>query len=247
VAFESTPTQSSYRIYRQWLTLADGIVADMRTRGMRGRAELPPDLLDVRPWQWAGFRTEVRYTFFIDFPLNMQEIAKSIRERIRKAQKAGYVCRQTTDTTQVLCCLQGTEERQGYHHGLTTEDLEQARTLMGDEALRMYVCFSTAEEPVSARVCLHTPGSRAIGWIAGTRAEHFPAGASQFLDYFSFMDLQAAGATGFDMVGANIPSIAAAKLGWGGRLMPSYTVETFSGRNLAHWVYDWYRFQRMGK
>lgn len=244
VVFESTPTQSMYRIYRQWLAVADNIVADMRVRGMHGRVELPPDVIDVRSWQWAGFRTEVRYTFFIDFPLDMQQVAKATRERIRKAQKSGYICQQTTNTAQVLACLQGTEERQGYEHGLTVQDLDQAHRLLGDEFLRMYICYAPNNEPASTRVCLHYPGGRAIGWLAGTKPEHLASGASQQLDHFSFEDLYAAGATGFDFVGANIPGIAAAKTGWGGQLVPSYTVEDFNVRSLAHWVYDRYRFMR---
>jgi hypothetical protein len=78
--------------------------------------------------------------------------------------------------------------------------------------------------------------------LVGTRGAHLQSGATQLLIHDVLEDLQAAGAAGFDFEGANIPDVAAAKLNWGGQLVPWYRVDSFTLRSLARWGWYWFRF-----
>lgn len=245
VAFVPTESRSRHRRYRQWLMLAEPLVRTMRVRGVRGVVRFPPEITDIRPWQWAGFRVTVRYTIHNEFPYDIQCIDAGVRNKIRRAQKAHYTCRRTVDMNQVLACLRGTQQRQGIDHGgLTAQDFECIRELLGDEAFRVYACYAPDGAPASVRLILHRPGSRAIAWMSGVRTEHLQSGAAQLLIHSILEDLQSAGAAGLDFAGADVPSLAAAKLNWGGHLVPLFTIEAYTVRNLAKWVRDWIRLRR---
>ncbi len=118
---------------------------------------------------------------------------------------------------------------------------------MTGQKLEARICYAPTGEPASVDVDLYHPGSRAVGWVGGTKTEHLQSGATQLLQGYVLEDLQAAGATGYDFVGANIPSVAAAKATWGGHLVPFYSVEAYTLRSLAKWALNCFRFRRAGK
>ena len=77
----------------------------------------------------------------------------------------------------------------------------------------------------------------------GTQRAELASGAVPLLISYAFEDLSAAGARAFDWEGANIPSIAAAKERWGGRLETWFTVEPLTVANMARWVYAQCRYR----
>ncbi|MHB1307457.1 MAG: GNAT family N-acetyltransferase [Limisphaerales bacterium] len=240
IAFEVTPTPAAYRRQRQWMAVADLLAAEMRERGVQGVLRLTPEVRDVRPWQWTGFHASVSYTFCIDYPFDFQSVDGAIRNKVRAAQKAGYTCRRTREMKEVLPCLVGTEGRQHFRHELTLQSLELARELLGDDHLVAHVCCSPSGEPVSACVDLYQPGSRVLGWVAGTRPDHLQPGAAQALLAFLIQEYQAMGASSFDLTGANIRGVAAAKLGWGAHLTPYFRIESYGLRSVLGWAREWY-------
>jgi hypothetical protein len=84
---------------------------------------------------------------------------------------------------------------------------------------------------------LHAPGAHALAWIISTRTKHLPSGATQQLHWYITQDLADAGASGFDLVGAGAESIAAAKAGWGPRLVPYYYLQQYGVRRMGAYVY----------
>ena len=75
--------------------------------------------------------------------------------------------------------------------------------------------------------------------MAGIRAAHLADGANYLLSRQSIEDLSLAGATGLDLCGANIEGVAAFKSQWGGSLVPTYGVRTYSLRAGARFLADW--------
>lgn len=242
VAFESTPTQSRARLDRQWLTVGGLLAEDMKSRGAAGRIALPPEIDDVRPWQWAGFGATVRYTFYLDLPYSESLLDPAARKQIAKSARVGFSHERVTDLTDVFRCIADTERRQGFRYGITQRDLELARDLVGEDVLRAYVCYAPAGEPASARVVLHRRGGRAIDWLVGSSDDHLRTGATQFLLSKVLPDLHAHGAAGFDFEGANLPGVSASKSIWGGRLLPFYVIEAPNVLGLARHARDYWRF-----
>ena len=242
VTFQPTCTTQPFRITAQWLKSSQLLVSKMREYGLSRTLFLPPEVGDVRPWQWAGYRTSVRYTYHLDFPYDLRKADTGVRSRVRRAARLGYVCKRTTDVRAVWDCLKATEERQGFEHRLTVEDLELAHRCLGDEHLRGYVCYGPQGEPASAAYVLYVRGGKGIGWLHGAKKEHLSDGAVQLLDAFILEELQASGATGFDFVGANLPGVATAKSYWGCELIPYYVIEEPGLLAVMHAVRAWWKW-----
>ena len=242
VSFTSTPTQGRARLDRQWLEASGWLAAEMRTQGLRGAIALPPEVADIRPWQWAGFRANVRYTFVIDLHTLAEHQDSMVRNRIATARRRGYRSEPTDRLGDVWACLLATQERQGFGHGLSLRDLERAREYLGPERFRCYLCRAADGEPASAFIALYEPGGEAIGWVAGTRLGDLAAGAAQLTMHDALVDLAAAGARKLDWAGANLATIAAAKASWGPRLVPYFLVEAPTTRGIAKYLRDAWRY-----
>lgn len=238
VSFWSPRRQPSGRT-ADWHRLAGPLVEEMRRRGSANQLYLSPDVDDVRPWQWGGFHVVVRYTYYIDFPFDEHTVDRHTRRSLERGVELGLSAERLADVGPVIECLGDTEQRQGFAYGVGPRELREARDRLGDENLRMYGCFDHHGSPASTLVVLHSPGSRAIGWLGGTKAASLRDGANQTVWRAAFYDLMAAGATGIDLCGANMASVAAFKSHWGARLVSNYGVRTYSLRTGARIVADW--------
>ena len=241
VTFEERKS-APYRAIRAWGSAARAFAVDLRGRGLAGTIAFPPAVRDLRAWSWQGFRIGVRYTLIQDLPVPETSVDPANRRRARRAAAAGYRCERTDSYADVLACISGTEQRQRFQYGLSLEDLRMLSAAMGD-GLRAYVCYDPAGNPAAARLILYCPDGEAIDWVNGTQRAELASGAVPLLISFALEDLHAAGAPALDWEGANIPSIAAAKERWGGRIEPWFTVEPLTVSNLARWVYAQFRYR----
>lgn len=235
IVFYSTATDKVPRLYRQWVTVSKLLAEEFMRRGVKGSVAFPPEVPDIRQWQWSGFLGEVRYTFYIELPYDLNLADYSERKQVNKAERAGFTCEIATKGTfgEVIACLRDTEVRQGFNYKLTTKDLEMALEFLGEEAFRIYVCRAPTGEIASARIVLSFPGLRAIDWVAGTRTKFLPSGATQLLIWDALEDLAKHGAIGFDFAGANLPTVSQAKADWGGKLVPYYAIRPLNLRTIG--------------
>lgn len=243
-----TPTVKPIRVNRQWTTCATLLVDYFKRSGLRHAVTLPPEVTDVRPWQWGGFIAEVRYTYYIDFPYDVKYADESVRKQIKKATHASFACEHASPDAipEILNCLRSTQARQSFSYNLTAESVSHALNLLGPETFRMYVCRAPTGRIATARIVLCSPGARALDWVAGTRGEFLNSGATQLLIYYVLSDLAKAGARGFDFCGANIPAVSASKAVWGGELVPYYLIRRLSLRTLCKAAFRALRMRRIG-
>lgn len=239
VVFHPTPTAKKPRLSRQWLSLSKLLVKELSKRGVKGSVAFPPEVEDIRQWQWHGFLGEVRYTFYIDFPYEIDMADHSERKQINKAKRRGFTCEIASRDTysEVVACLAETESRQGFNCKVSTRDLEVAFNLLGEDTFRVYVCRSNTGEIACARIVISSPGLRAVDWVAGTKTAFLPSGCTQFLIWHILNDLTQQGAVGFDFAGANLPSVSAAKADWGGKLVPFYVIRPLNLRTLGLYTF----------
>lgn len=244
VKFDPAPEDTHTPIGQQWDTAGDLLARSMRERGLRHVVPLPPCMPDIRPWQRARFVADVKYTYHVGLPYDESGMRTNIRRSISNSRKAGFVCERTENLAHLHECLLQTEERQGFSHGFTLSDLRLAQLLLGHEAFRVYVCYAPDGTPASATIELHQPGATALGWMAGTKTEYLRSGVAQHLQRYVLDDLCAAGAVGYDFVGAQLPTIAAMKAAWGATLIPYYRVDGGRVRTLARHARDYWSFRR---
>jgi hypothetical protein len=237
VAFETSPDTGFHRAYTQWTGLSHELAVQMATTGISHTLNLAPDVTDVRAWRWHGLLVGVNYTFYQEFPYDLAQANQSVRSQINKAQKAGYTCRRADSTADVSACQSETEERSRVDYHYPREQLEAAQRFLGREHLRCYTAYAPSGEPAASYGVLHNEGGHALAWIISTRTNHLPSGVTQLLHRYVTQDLENAGAAGFDLVGADTRSIAAAKAGWGPVLVPYYYVQQYGFRRIADYAY----------
>lgn len=243
VDFQPTPTELMGRLGRQWLALGNIMAGELHRSGVKGTIAFSPNITDMRPFQWQGFHVQVRYTFYLDIPVDENQIDYAVRKQIKKAAKNGFTCSDGVSPEAIIECLKETEDRQGFSHGLSAADIRMAKELLGEEHFRCYGCFAPSGEIASARIILHSPESRAVDWVAGTKREFLNSGATQAVIAFALENLSSNGAAGFDYAGANIPSVAAAKATWGGHLVPFYVLSSPSVRGMVKYGLDILRYR----
>ncbi len=233
----------------EWLKVAAPLAEEMKRRGVANLVTLPPDVDDARPWSWRGFLVGARYSYCLDFPFDDAQMDRGMRRNSDKAARLGMVAERVREVDPVVECLAETASRARFPLGIGQRELRTVSGLLGPDNLRMYVCFDAESHAASSLVVLHQPGARALWWQSGTKTAHLADGSGHLLWRFASEDLLSAGATGIDGCGANIPAVADFKSRWGARLVPTYTVRTFTARAGARFLADWlgsWRGQRTG-
>lgn len=200
-----------------------------------------PIIDDVRPFQWAGYYVSPRYTYMLPLQNWQKNTDKRLLRHARRAKEQGYYCELTDDIELVQHCLAFSEERKGFSHSVSTENVRFLLQQLGEEKLLASVCYSKDKEPVGARLTICTPGNIAHAWSAGINIEALRAGCNPLLFEFVADELLKRNCTNFDLVGANIPGVAKAKSAFGGQLTTYYSVERKTIRNIAKQGYQWLR------
>jgi len=246
IVFHPTSTKLPYKLRYQWLSISELLAEKFKKRGLRSSVSFSPNVEDIRSFQWEGFLSEPRYTFFLNFPIDFNEIDHSVRKNINKAKTNGFYVQPTFDFQKVIECLSDTEERQGFSYGLTPSDLEMADKLMGEEHFRCYTVFAPDGEPASSRIVLKG-NSIALDWVAGTKRKFLKYGVSDHIVYSVLNDLADSNVRIFDYCGANLPTVQNMKSRWGGELKVLYNIRPLNIRTFLSMGLRWFRNYRRKK
>jgi hypothetical protein len=238
-------SQNPRHAAKDWLALAPQLARELQTRRTAQRIILPAQYLDARPFQWAGQRCGLYYTYYFRFPFTLAQAASDIRRRVKKAQGLGYACKIGGPPADALACIAESEKRKGFGYKVPLPALEKLLSRLGPEVLRIYVTYGPDGRTAASFVALVQPGGIAYAFLTGSASDVLPTGATQLNIWCMLEDLQAQGCTSFDYVGANTPSLAAAKAQWGCELVPHLTVEQISARALAR--DGWRMLRRRGR
>jgi hypothetical protein len=239
--------QSPRQAARDWLTLAPLLANELLRRGLHSSMTLPASFTDGRPFQWAGLRCGVYYTFVIHFPFSLERVGSDVRRRISKARSLGYNCNVEAPAVDALACINESETRKGFGYRVELPALEQLRAALGPLGMRCYVTYSSEGRPAAAFVSLIQPGGTAYAFLTGSASWALSSGATQLTICTMLQDLQALGVACFDYVGAFNPSVSAAKAQWGGELVSHLNIEQISLRNLARDAWYMLRLRRQGR
>ena len=217
--FYPTPTEKNCQLYTQWMSVAKLLAEDIKKRGLVGNISFPPGFIDARCFQWLGFDVTLRYTFVVELPYAEEILDASVRNKIKKAIKAGYTIEHSYSWNDVVYGLQKTASFKKFDKLWTPEMLKRCSNIL-DKYLLAYVAKSLDGTPVAAQIKLILPGGLCACIGAGTDRMHINSGVNQLLYYESIKAVIAAGTKYFDFCGANIEQVARAKAAWGFPLVP---------------------------
>lgn len=197
-------------------TALDGLARDLAGDVQQATLALPPDWRDARPFAWAGWSLDTRYTTVAD--LSGDPVARwshGTRQRARRHADAFDVCEGTAEITHAARFQVLSYERKSLPLGISAGTLTAlGETLVGLGLARAFGAYR--DGTCEAAALFAVDGPRAIYWLSGS--EPGPAMAVLFLHAMSA--LAADGVTTLDLGGANVPGVAQFKRQLGGQLAP---------------------------
>jgi hypothetical protein len=201
------------------------------------RLALPPEVNDLRPFLWRGWQSEHRYTYRIDLTsLSTSHLRSTFRKALRKSEQRDHELVQLSGeeaATALGIALAGTCKRQKGAEVPGINHLDNYLTA---------ICRHPAVKTVAAVHDSHVLAAVAFGFdksiaydlLAGTTEYGLESQASVAVRW-SALEIARDLVPTFDFCGANIPSIAYFKRGFGGELVPFSSV-TWAKSRFDHWL-----------
>ena len=211
------------------MACADKLIAYITNRYNYAFLAHSPGLTDIRPFTWAGWNESVRYTYELDLS-DTDKIWDLMERRVRTVIRNAESSLELTDGIGLEQF--GSLYRRIYldrkikppvDPGLVMVFLEKALD-SGIAEIRTVVDKSG---DILSSMALVSDEKTVYAWISGSLPEKNSAGAFTLLFWDAVKRYSDTHST-FDMVGANIPSIAFFKKGFGGTLKPYYVTERYS-------------------
>ena len=188
-----------------------------------------PAIADVRPFTWQGWDAHLRYTYRLplgDSNALWERTERRTRTAIRKAEKLGYQLRPTSDVVLFRQQYEAIYANQADGPPVAAATAERFVAAALEAGLAQ--TYAIASPDGTAAVVAFVEGfDTTYAWAAGADPEYNHTGAISLL-YWQYWDTVAHNC--FDFVGANIPSIAFFKRGFGCDLAPYYAVVGYKSR-----------------
>ena len=188
------------------------------------------------------------YTYLIDLrdldKLWNVLFEKRTNNAIRKAEKSGFTVDKAHDAAVLSDLYKAIYTKQNRRPPVAPDILSAFYRAASETGMaQMYMAADRAGNPASVCVIV-LEGTKAYAWVSGADPDADKLGATSLLYWRMFEDL-ATSHSRFDFVGANMPSIAKFKRGFGGVLDVYYMTEkppsrlsaaAMKGYGLVRWL-----------
>lgn len=205
------------------------------------------DYTDPRPYRWAGFDVETRFTY--QRPLAdttpecvLQSFSRDARREIRDAKDAGFtVSRQDLEGARdVYNAYKARRNEQGDNYPVPWEYIRDLVAAL-EERVRVYVAETSDGEFVSG-VTVVFSNDEAYFLQGGTRVDHLDVSANALLHWRIFEDVLTDPALSSivrcDLGNANTEPLAHYKSKYGAEPVPHYLIKSSTLVNLAQKAYE---------
>jgi len=187
----------------------------------------PPEFLDIRPLTWNGWRSGVRYAYYLDLDTFEENMSKDVRWTAKKAAKNGIRIRrlENPDPSSYYKLFSMTFKRQNLEPPATQEFLEKVLDALASEgAGEMWMAETPAGDIASAEI-IAWDTKRAYRWSAASDTRFRETGATSLLLCEVFRDLKRRGFKEINLMAANTPQLGKFVASFNPRLMSYYSVE----------------------
>lgn len=214
------------RAEAEWHRAAETLIAHLHQNYHHVQLAHAPGIGDLRPFTWAGWQARVRYTYQFDLgdpQVLWERLERRTRTVIRKAEGSGFRVGPTDDMDLFRQQYERLYSRQGGKMPVDPGTVQQFAAAACQAGLAEGWAVESAAGEAAAVVIFVRGFEGRYAWVAGAEPELSHTGAASLLYWRYFAQHQGR----FDFVGANIPSIAFFKRGFGGELAPYFAVEGF--------------------
>ena len=186
------------------------------------------NLKDIRPFIWAGFSVEVKYTYLVDIS-DLEELWQNMEKRtryaIRKAERNKIVVKKEDKIAEFDRLHQFSLLNQKRKRPFNSSFLKNFySTLKKFNKCQLYLA-ERKNGDLSAGAFVVWDKKRAYYLMAGADPKFRGDESPSLILWTIFSDFNKKGFKEIDLVGANIPSIEKFKRGFGGKLIHYFNVK----------------------
>lgn len=211
------------------LRIVTHIESEIRRRSAMAVLIHHPTMIELRPFVWSRWDTIPRYTFRLHLDPSPEAFAclrYDVRSRIRRAQDAGLSVRTVDDISDHAPLYAASYDRHGQRPPVPAHVLTQWFRRLHDEGIaRAFAAFDSLGRTHAFRIIIKD-GPVAYDWVAGADTSLIKQGAPSLLVWRITEELSR-DCEFLDFMGANTPSIAAFKAGFGAPLTMYWETRMF--------------------
>ena len=209
----------------------DALLALVGRRFDQAAFRLHPSITDVRPFAWAGWRVEPAYQY--EAPLQTGDAADAgwrryPRRDLRRHGPEYRVEEGPEHVAAVVALAEASLTRKGMRGGIAPALARLAGAMVEAGQARAFVAVPTEGRPPEAGIVAAFDRRTAYYWIVGSR----PGPAMTVLVGHLAAAAHAAGHERLCFGGANVPSVAEFKRGFGAALVPYFRARLVTHRAL---------------
>lgn len=189
-----------------------------------------PTLMDIRTFIWRDWAVRTRYTYVMELT-DLARLWDQFETRtwtvIRKAERAGFRVRREEDLDLFKTQYRMMVQARGITSALSLEATTAFYKAVQDAGLSETFLAESAEGIPACMVVFVRGFDTLYAWISGADPQFDQSGALSLLYWRVFQEM-ASEFPRFDFVGANLPSIAKFKRGFGGELVGYFVTEKYA-------------------
>lgn len=183
---------------------------------------------DLRPFLQRGWQLFPRYTYVVpigDLEKQWERVEQNLRRLISRCEREGIMFEPSDDADGFYSMYEATYHRKGVQPYIRREAfLELHEDLKAHNACRIYFAVMPGGRRAAGEIVLMSGHPVTHTWMAGSDPEFLRTGASAFLRWKAFEDLQKRGYKFNDLTDAMNDKVAKFKSQFGGRLEASFVL-----------------------
>ncbi len=182
-----------------------------------------PNVMDVRPFIWNGWETEILYTYYLD--LNNFKLSRNIQRNIKNAIKNDIIVEKAEHIPLFYELFRETFFRKGSKPPVTEKFFNIIfNTLKNQNKCEMWIARTKSGDIAASEIVIYD-NKRAYRWAAVSHIELRKTGASSLLLSELFQDLKKRGFREINLMAANRPKLARFSENFYPSLIPYYVVK----------------------
>jgi len=182
----------------------------------------PPKIQDIRPFTWRGWKTDVKYAYFLN--LDNLNYSRDVKRNINRAIKNEVLVGRSSDIASYYSLFRNTFERQELKPPVSEKYIKILYQYIIDNDLgELWVAKTPDEQWIAAEIYLHD-NNYLHRWTAATDAELRKGGGYHFLLDSAFRYYHGKGYSTVNLMAGNTPQLTEFITGLNPYLVPYYSV-----------------------
>lgn len=206
-----------------------------------------PEYADPRPYRWAGFDVETRFTYRLALDATtpervLQSFSREARRGIRDAEDVGITVtlQDLSGARSVYDAYEARRNEQGDNYPVSWEYVRDLVATLGERA-RVYVAETAAEEFLSGITVVYS-NDEGYCLQGGARVSHHNGSANELLHWRIIEDILTdpalASIDRYDLGNGDLESLAYYKSKYGAEPVPYYLIKSGRLMDLAQKAYE---------